>query len=141
MVQVFIDEATQITDEQVIFLYEVLNRRRFTLGILGYNTKLSHEGLAQLARNNAEQVLECDIRKGYLVLKDGTTIKALNYADINMRGLAGRYLDQLILFDDDRWHIGFDKGKEVNELLDYMKRVSKVPEEFRIIRYEDVRGD
>lgn len=139
-----IEEKDRLCDECKECVYHVNYNEewwlcmKLNLAILGYTTKLSYKGLAQLARNNAEQVLKCDIRQGYLILKDGTNIKALNYGDIDQQ-MRGTFIDQLILFDDDRWDIGWDKAKEIDEILTCMSYRSRVPEDFRFIQYEDVR--
>lgn len=113
---------------------------QLNLGLLGYTTELSHKGLAQLARNNSEQVLKCDIKQGYLKLKDGTHVKALhtNLGMLDMQ-LRGWWLDQLILFDDSRWLICSDKCELIHEIRGYLDNRSRVPAEFQIIEYEDVR--
>ncbi len=140
MVFIFTDEASKIIDEQLNYLYESPNVFPYSLGFLGYTSELSKYGLRQFAENNEEQVRYIDNARNEVKLNDGTTIKALNYGEISSRGLTGHHLDQLILFDDERWLIGIHKGKEINEILSYMECVSRVPEDFRIIRYEDVRS-
>lgn len=112
---------------------------QLNLGILGYNSELSIKGLKQLAENNHEQVLRFDYGANRLLLKDGTQIKAIMHVmpvDYQLRGM---YLDQLILFDDDRWLISWDKADIIHEIIKELDIRSRVPEEFQIIRYEDVR--
>ena len=110
----------------------------FDLALLGYTTELSREGLKQLAENNKEQVdkfkynsYDCE-----LYLKDGTKIRAIGYGE---RWLHGYKFDQLILFDDDRWNIETDKSEEIRMIKACTMYASYVPEEFQILKYEDIR--
>jgi len=109
----------------------------FDLALLGYTTALSRKGIKQLAENNKEQVEKlkwntCDCE---LYLKDGTRIKAIGYGECWLHGYK---FDQLILFDDDRWEIDIHRDKTIRMIKACTMYMSDVPEEFQIIRYEDI---
>lgn len=111
--------------------------RRFDLAFLGYTRELSVKGLRQFAENNKEQVEKfrfnsCDCE---LYLKDGTRIKAIGYSE---NWLHGYKFDQLILFDDDRWNIKTHKAEGIRMIKACTMYMSNVPEEFQILRYEDI---
>ena len=71
------------------------------IGFTGYNSRLTQDGLIQFAENNKEDVEICNYRPSYIRLKDGTEILGLYENRTNK----GCMLDQLILFDDNRWLI------------------------------------
>lgn len=110
----------------------------FDIAFLGYTRELSVKGLRQLAENNKEQIEK--FYKSYdncvLYLKDGTKITAIGYGE-NWHN--GYKFDQLILFDDDRWNIEIHKEEEIRLIKTCTMYVSNVPEEFQILRYEDIR--
>lgn len=54
--------------------------------------------------------------------------------------IGGHDLDQLILFDDERWMIKQKRCNFIKQIIDRcINGYSCVPEEFQIIKYEDVR--
>jgi hypothetical protein len=110
----------------------------FDIAFLGYTRELSVKGLRQFAKNNEEQILK--FNKSYdncvLYLKDGTKITTIGYSKNWCRGYK---FDQLILFDDDRWLIEFDKMREIYNIILGTMYISNVPEEFKILKYEDIR--
>lgn len=68
-------------------------------------------------------------------LKDGTEIFGL----YENRPNKGRMIDQLILFDDDRWLIKSEKHNFIHLIMQYfVSQYSCVPEEFQILEYEDL---
>lgn len=70
------------------------------IGFIGYNSRLTQDGLMQFAENNKEDVEICNYRQSYIRLKDGTEIFGL-YENRKESLRCQRY-DQLILFDDER---------------------------------------
>lgn len=110
----------------------------FDLAFLGYNAKLTKYGIRQFVDNNIEQVTQFDTKRNIVYLKDGTMIKGLICSDD--RSLRGYRFDQLILFDDDRWMIDFMREEEIRIIKALTMQLSNVPEEFQILKYEDIRG-
>lgn len=105
------------------------------LGFIGYNSNLTLYGMREFVENNKENVDYFSGNKRYIRLKDGTCIFALLESNINIRGYD---LDQLILFDDDRWEIKKKKCNFICWILENLMYRSCVPEEFQILEYEDV---
>lgn len=92
----------------------------------------------QFAENNKEDVEICNYRQSYIRLKDGTEIVGLYENRID--GLRGHRLNQLILFDDERWMIKWKRGDFIKRIIErYINCYSCVPEEFQILEYEDLR--
>lgn len=110
----------------------------FDIAFLGYTRELSVKGLKQFAENNKEQIEKFKTNPSdcVLYLKDGTKITAIGYSENWCRGYK---FDQLILFDDDRWYIEFDKMREIYRIVLGTMYISNVPEEFQILKYEDIR--
>lgn len=106
------------------------------LGFMGYNTNLTLCGMRDFAENNREDVEFFAPNKRYLRLKDGTEIYALLENGISLRG---HDLDQLILYDDNRWEIKSHRYKFIIWILENLMYRSCVPDEFKILEYEDVR--
>lgn len=106
------------------------------MGLIGYNTTLTLKGIKDFAKNNKDDVEVFKPSSSYLRLKDGTEIFGLFE---NVSGLRGYDLDQLILYDDDRWEIKQHKYKFIAWLLENRMYRSCVPDEFKILEYEDVR--
>lgn len=115
-----------------IFLDDKEIIRPLTIAFIGYTYQLGLQGLEELAKNNKEEV-EKKFKKE-LYLKDGTRIIAV---DGDLQKLNGRYFDQLILFDDNRWKI-YDKQYDlIQEIIGPLMAYSCVPNEFKILQYED----
>lgn len=97
------------------------------IGVLGYTPAVTDQCISLLAQENNEDV--ASPHRGSLYLKDGTKIFAI-YSENSVRG---RYIDQLIVCDDDTYYKHCD-------LIDYIKWVSMsrscVPEEFKILDFE-----
>lgn len=106
----------------------------FDIVFLGYNSKLSRDGLRQFAENNKEQVEKFNSINNELLLKDGTRIRAIGCGE----SLRGYRFDQLILFDDDRWYIKTDKKDEIRMIMACTMYMSNVPEEHQILYYENI---
>ncbi len=106
------------------------------LGFIGYNSNLTLYGMKEFAENNKETVDYFSGDKRYIRLKDGTHIFALLEHHVNPRGYD---LDQLILFDDNRWEIKYKRCKSIRIILNELMCRSCVPDEFKILEYEDVR--
>lgn len=71
-------------------------------------------------------------------LKDGTEIAGLYENRVD--GLRGHRFDQLILFDDERWMIKWERSEFIKRIIERcISWYSCVPEEFQIIEYEDIR--
>lgn len=109
----------------------------FDIVFLGYNAKLTNYGFRQILENNREQVSRVDLGKLRAILKDGTRLQAIPIVD--ERFLYGYRFDQLILFDDDRWEIKWHREEDINIIKALTMMSSNVPEEFQILRYEDIR--
>lgn len=122
----------------MIIIREIEQIVPLKIGFIGYNSQLTQDGLRKFAKNNKEDVEIFNYRQSYIRLKDGTEIFGLYENRIS--DLRGRRLDQLILFDDERWEI---KWKRCNFNKQIMERClsgySCVPEEFQILEYEDIR--
>lgn len=109
---------------------------KFNIAFIGYNKQLSHKGLQQFIDNNIEQIKNIQ-KSSYdfkVYLKDDTVITAISF-DTNARGYK---FDQYILFDDNRWLIESEKASEI-QLLIARTSLYNVPEEFHILKYEDIR--
>lgn len=104
------------------------------LGFIGYNSKLTLYGMKDFAENNKEDVdyFSCD--KRYIRFKDGTCIFALLESHMNRCC----NLDQLILFDDNRWEIKYERYEFINWILQNLMCRSCIPDEFKILEYEDM---
>ena len=107
------------------------------IGFLGYNAKLTEYGLKQFIENNEEDIDKVYWIQKVVFLKDGTKIKGLTTP--NDIGLRGFKIDQLILFDDNRWEIEWARAEEIRIIKALTMQVSNVPEEFLILKYEDIR--
>lgn len=68
-------------------------------------------------------------------LKDGTKIIELYENKPNK----GYKLDQIILFDDERQLIKWDRYDFINYIMRLVKFYSCVPDKFKILEYEDIR--
>ena len=112
--------------------------KHFDLALLGYNAKLTKEGFGQFLRNNAEQISKADMKSLTALFKDGTRIKGLICSDD--RSLRGYRFDQLLLFDDNRWLIELEREEDIWIIKALTMQLSNVPEEFQILKYEDIRG-
>ncbi len=108
------------------------------IGLIGYNSKLTQEGLRQLVENNEEGVEIFKYRQSYIRLKDGTEIFGLYENRVD--GLRGHRLDQLILFDDESWMIKWKRRNFIKQIIEKcVNWYSCVPEEFQILEYEDMQ--
>lgn len=104
------------------------------LGLLGYSRHTTEDGLRYFINNNIEQVdgmTWCDKK---IYLKDGSFIKGIT--SVNECNLYGLRLDQLILFDDDRWKIKWYREEDIRIIKALTMYCSVIPEEFQIIEYE-----
>ncbi len=89
----------------------------------------------QFAENNKEDVELFKYKQSYMCLKDGTEIFGL----YENRPNKGCMIDQLILFDDDRWLIKSERHNFIHLIMQYfVSQYSCVPEEFQILEYEDI---
>ena len=107
------------------------------IGFIGYNSQLTREGLKQFAENNKEDVEAFKYRQSYIRLKDGTEIVGLYENKVD--GLRGHRFDQLILFDDERQEIKWERCSFIKRIIEEcINWYSCVPEEDQIIEYEDI---
>lgn len=121
----------------MIIIREIEKTIPLKIGFIGYNSQLTQDGFRQFAENNKENIEIFKYRQSYIRLKDRTEIVGLYENRVD--GLRGHRLDQLILFDDERWNITAHR-------YDFIKQVIKkcvswyscVPKEFQIIKYEDI---
>ncbi|MSU01900.1 hypothetical protein [Tissierella pigra] len=109
----------------------------FDIAFLGYNAKLTNYGFRQFLENNREQVRAVYFESLIIILKDGTRLKAIPIVDD--RHLGGYRFDQLILFDDNRWLIEWERSEDIRIIKALTMQLSNVPEEFQILKYEDIR--
>lgn len=108
------------------------------IGFIGYNSRLTQDELIKFAENNKEDVEICNYRQSYIRLKDGTEIFGLYENSIG--DLRCRRLDQLILFDDNRWEIKWKRFNFIKRIIERcLSCYSCVPDEFQIIEYEDIQ--
>lgn len=92
----------------------------------------------QFAENNKEDVEICNYRQSYIRLKDGTEIFGLY--ENSIVDLRGRRLDHLIIFDDKRWEIKWERYDFITRIIErYLSCYSYVTKEFQILEYEDRR--
>ncbi len=117
--------------------YEREPFEHFDIALMGYNSKLTKYGFRQFFENNREQVRAVYFESLIIILKDGTRLKAITIVD--ERSLGGYRFDQLILFDDERWLIEFDRAEDIRIIKELTMQLSNVPEEFQILKYEDIR--
>lgn len=61
----------------MIIIREVEQIVPLKIGFIGYNSRLTQDGLMQFAENNKEDVEICNYRQSYIRLKDGTEIFGL----------------------------------------------------------------
>ncbi|MGJ0848158.1 hypothetical protein ACR77J_15820 [Tissierella praeacuta] len=109
----------------------------FDIAFLGYNAKLTNYGFRQFLENNREQIRAVYFESLIIILKDGTRLKAIPIVDV--RHLGGYRFDQLILFDDERWLIEWKRSEDIRIIKALTMQLSNVPEEFQILKYEDIR--
>ena len=110
--------------------------RPLKLGFIGYNSNLTLSGMRDFVKNNKEDIDFFSPNKRYLHLKNGTEIYALFENSNNLRGYD---LDQLILYDDNRWEIKSHRYNFIVWILENLMYRSCVPDRFKILEYEDVR--
>lgn len=121
----------------MIIIREVERIIPLKLGFIGYNSRLTQDGLIKFAENNKEDVEICNYRQSYIRLKDGTEIFGLYENSIG--DLGSRRLDQLIIFDDNRWEIKWKRYDFIRRTIERcISWYSCVPEEFQILEYEDI---
>lgn len=121
----------------MIIIKEIEQIVPLKLGFIGYNLRLTQDGLIKFAENNKEDIAICNHRQNYIRLKDGTEIFGLYENGVG--DLKSRRLDQLILFDDNRWEIKWKRFEFIQRIIErYINVYSCVPEEFQILEYEDV---
>lgn len=117
-----------------------MEKKNLNIAFLGCNTQRTHEGLRKFEKDNSEQIDNKDPRNLYphcgneVYLIDGTRISAIS----DEAKLYGCRFDQLILFDDERDDI-FEKQKEKIKEITFLMGMSKIPEEFQILKYEDIK--
>lgn len=121
----------------MIIIREVERIVPLKLGFIGYNSRLTQDGLMKFAENNKEDVEIVNYRQSYIRLKDGTEIFGLYENSIG--DLRSRRLDQLILFDDNRWEIKWKRYDFIQRTIERcISWYSCVPEGFQILEYEDI---
>ncbi len=121
----------------MIIIREIEQIVPLKIGFIGYNSQLTQDGLRQFVENNEEDVEIFKYRQSYIRLKDGTEIVGLYENKVG--GLSGHRLDQLILFDDERWKIKWDRYDFIRRIIERcIDGYSCVPKKFQIIKYEDI---
>lgn len=104
------------------------------IGFIGYNSRLTQDGLRQFVENNKEDIEIFSYEKSFIRLKDGTEIFGL-YENSQK----GCHMHQMILFDDDRWLIKSERTEFIHFIKDcFINYYSCVPEEYKILEYEDM---
>ncbi len=108
------------------------------LGLLGYSKHTTEDGLRYFINNNIEQIEGTSWGNKEIRLKDGSTIRGIT--SVNEMSLRGKRFDQLILFDDDRWNIKWQRNEDIRIIKALTMYYSIIPEEFQIIEYEYKKG-
>lgn len=103
------------------------------LAFMGYNARLTDRFLQQFAEDNDEQVAQFDRTRRIIVLKDGTRIKGVSPAGVQL-GFDSHRFDQLILADDEREQIYITAAREI-KIVRASMALSCVPEEFQVLYY------
>ena len=107
-----------------------------TIGLMGYNTEQTFYGMQFFENNNKEQIKSYGSNGLNIILNDGTRIIPI-FPNLNLDlYIRHNKLDQLILFDDERWNIETVHkdliAKILHEcILDY----TCVPNNYIIMRY------
>lgn len=100
---------------------------KYNIAFIGYNEEQTRLGLDSLVRDNADQVVFYDRRRGVVKLLDGTTIyRVQGFPEF----LYGRRFDQAIVADDRRRLVYSVRWPVLHE-LDRCMAGSVVPEELR----------
>ena len=121
----------------MIIIREIEQILPLKIRFIGYNSQLTQDGLRQFVENNKEDVEIFEYRQSYIRLKDGTEIFGLYENKID--NLRSRRLNQLILFDDERWNITAHRYDFIKTIIERcMNWYSCVPEEYQILKYEDI---
>lgn len=108
------------------------------IGFIGYNSRLTEEGLVQFAENNKEDVEKFNCKQSYIRLKNETEIVGLY--ENSAESLKGYNLDQCILFDDNRWEIEWKRYNFIKRVIERcISSYSCVPKKYWILKYEDIR--
>lgn len=102
------------------------------LGFIGYNDRLTRLAFDKFAIDNQEAVLTYDRVRGYMVLRDGTTIQAITGGKVFRDVVC---LDQVIVADDRRMEIMWRRYQEI-AWLRHITACSEVPQEFRFQFYD-----
>lgn len=102
-----------------------------TIGVLGYNDKLTEQMLHYVVECDTENQTEI-FNRNYIRTYEGTEYRALLRHD-NWRGYK---FDQIILVDDSRWMIFDKRFDDINILKSYNLLMSCVPEEYQILKLE-----
>ena len=107
-----------------------------TIGLMGYNTQQTYYGMQLFESNNREQIKSHGSNGLDIILNDETRIvpisPSLNF-DLYLRG---RRLDQLILFDDERWNIETRHTDLIIKILhECILYHTCVPNDYIIMRY------
>lgn len=97
------------------------------IAFLGYNEEQTRQFFKQFAEDNRDQVNGYNFTHGLILLKDGTKIRRVSAAP---EWITGRRFDQIIVADDLRQNIMFNRWDELNA-LDRCCTGSVVPEQFR----------
>ncbi len=84
------------------------------IAFLGYNEKQTRQFFKQFAEDNRDQVRGVNFAQGYMLLKDGTEI--LRVPAQNPAWINGRRFDQIIVADDLRVHVLFNRWDELAQL-------------------------
>ena len=111
------------------------NIRPLTIGLIGYNKNTTHKGMVEILKNNINDIKYVSRDCLYISLKDETQIIPI-FENGNMH--RGRKFDQLILFDDKRWEIKTHKMEQIDLFVSYYMNYSCVPDEYKIIEFEDI---
>ena len=121
---------------EMIIIREIEQIIPLKIGFIGYNSQLTQDGLRKFVKNNEEDVEIFKYKQSYIRLKDGTEIFGL-YENRQNKGCR---LDQLIIFDDERWLIKSERYDFIHFIMQcFVNQYSCVPEEFQILEYVDVR--
>jgi len=110
-----------------------------TIGVIGWNTRLTMRGFKDLVENNQDIKIVTWLPsqgKARAIGVDGTKYMTISPTIYDRRRLCGLRLDQVILYDDERKKI----YQEHQELIHWIKKESmthQIPEEYEFLFFED----
>lgn len=101
------------------------------IAVVAYDFRLSCKAIKELAMSDKNSKIKI-ARKDEIMMEDGTRYKAFP----TYNHTRGKWIDQIIIVDDDRWKV-YDQQYELIEWLKIrVDCTSYIPEEYQIQEYE-----